>query len=85
MTDNKVDPKLAKMMEKLNKVADKKADLTPQETLKAEAKAKIRNKRISSYITQEEKNEFLNLIGRKSESDALREITLAFIKDNKKQ
>ena len=72
------------MMLKLNKVADSKADLTPLETLKTEAKAKIRDKRISSYITEKEKNDFLDLIGRKSESDALREIILTFIKDNKK-
>jgi hypothetical protein len=82
MVDKKIDPKLEKMMQKVNKVADKKADLTPQDTLKVEAKAKIRDKRISSYLTDKEKKEFLSLIGRKSESDALRELILSFIQYN---
>jgi hypothetical protein len=84
MVDKKIDPKLEKMMKKVNKVADKKADLTPQDTLKVEAKAKIRDKRISSYLTDKEKKEFIALIGRKSESDALRDFILNFIKENKK-
>ena len=78
------DNKLEKMMAKMNKVADKKADLTPKKTLEDKAQAKIRTKRISSYLTEDEKNTFLDLIGRKSESDALRELILNYLEQNKK-
>jgi hypothetical protein len=77
------DNKLEKMKAKMNKVADKKADLTPTKTLKAKAEAKMRTKRISSYLTAEEKEAFLNLIGRKTESDGLRELILKVIEEGK--
>ena len=77
------DNKLEKMKAKMNKVADTKADLTPTKTLKAKAEAKMRTKRISSYLTAEEKESFLNLIGRKTESDGLREVILKVIEEGK--
>lgn len=75
MTDNK----LEKMKAKMNKLANQKADLTPQKTQKIKAQANIRTKRISSYLTQKEKDDFINLLGRKSESDGLRELILKAI------
>lgn len=47
---------------------------------KAIAAAK-RDKRIASYLTTQEKEDFLALIGRDSESDAIRELILKMIKD----
>ncbi|MEY8215705.1 MAG: hypothetical protein RPR97_14635 [Colwellia sp.] len=73
------DNKLEQMKAKMNKVAHTKADLTPTKTLKAKAEAKMRTKRISSYLTADEKEAFLNLIGRKTESDGLREVILKVI------
>jgi hypothetical protein len=73
------DNKLEKMKAKMNKFADTKADLTPTKTLKAKAEAKMRTKRISSYLSEEEKNNFIKLIGRKSESDGLRKLVLRAI------
>ena len=75
------DNKLEQMKAKMNKVADKKADLTPTKTLKAKAEAKMRTKRISSYLSEEEKNDFIKLIGRKSESDGLRKLVLRAIEE----
>jgi hypothetical protein len=80
MTDNK----LEKMKAKMAALGEAKADLTPAKTLEAKNKAKIRNKRLSTYVTEEEKQRFLNLIGRQSESDAIRELVLKFIGDNEK-
>lgn len=78
------DNKLEKMKAKMNKVSEVKADLTPAKTLKKKAEASMRTKRISSYLTEEEKNSFLDLIGRKSESDGLREVILRVIKEGNK-
>jgi hypothetical protein len=77
------DNKLEKMKAKMNKVAETKADLTPGKTLKKKAEATMRTKRISSYLSEDEKNAFLDLIGRKSESDGLRELILKAIKEGK--
>lgn len=75
MSDNK----LEKMKAKMNKVANQKADLTPEKTMKIKAQQSVRTKRISSYLTQKEKDDFINLLGRKSESDGLRELILSAI------
>lgn len=77
------DKKLEQMKAKMNKLANEKADLTPAKTLKKKAEATMRTKRISSYLTEDEKNNFLDLIGRKSESDALRGLILTYIEKNK--
>ena len=77
------DNKLEKMKAKMNKVSEVKADLTPAKTLKKKAEASMRTKRISSYLSEDEKNAFLNLIGRKSESDGLRELILKAIAEGK--
>ena len=77
------DNKLEKMKAKMNKVSEVKADLTPAKTLKKKAEASMRTKRISSYLSEDEKNSFLDLIGRKTESDGLRELILKAIKEGK--
>lgn len=40
-----------------------------------------RDKRVACYLTTQEKNDFLSLIGRESESDAIRELILNMIKE----
>ena len=77
------DNKLEKMKAKMNKLSEVKADLTPAKTLKKKAEASMRTKRISSYLSEDEKNAFLGLIGRKSESDGLRELILKAIAEGK--
>jgi hypothetical protein len=75
------DAKLAKMKARMLETSNQKADLTPGKTLEEKKKAKVRDKRLSTYITEQEKEGFLKKIGRKSESDALRELVLKFISE----
>jgi len=74
--------KLNKMLEKAEKAG--KADLSfkGQTVKKAPAKEK-RSATIRLNVTPTEKAQFLALIGRLSESDAGRELILAFNKKNK--
>jgi hypothetical protein len=70
------DKKLSNLVNIAN--SNQKADLTAS-TVKLTVKNEKRDKRICSYITDAEKEKLLSLIGRKSESDAVRDLILEFI------
>ncbi len=53
-----------------------------QKTVK-KPKAEQRVAKIASYVRPSEKQAFIDLLGRKSESDAIRELIIEFIELNK--
>ena len=75
--------KLKKMQAKVAEASHEKTDLTPVKTLKKETAQEKRSVKILSNVKPSEKKAFIDLIGRKTESDAVRELVLAFIEANK--
>lgn len=76
--------KLNQMKRAAQEAKEETADLTDS-TPSAKKKTPVQEKRtdkIGTYLRPSEKEKFLSLIGRKSESDAVRELILAFIKKN---
>ncbi len=73
----------------VNQTAQKKSDLTAvRQNVVAEVKTtkepvEKRVSKIGSYVKPSEKEAFINLLGRKSESDAVRDLILEFIKKSK--
>jgi len=63
-----------------DKVAAEKANLEgKQEKKLVKAPIEKREERLAGYVKKSEKDKFLSLIGRKSESDAIRDLVLEFI------
>jgi hypothetical protein len=78
------DAKLKKMQEKVIQESHTKANLTPNKTVSKKALSEKRSVKVMSNIRPSEKAAFIALIGRKSESDVLRELVLNFIKNKEK-
>lgn len=72
--------KLEKLQQAASEAAGTKADLSPT----MEKTEEKRTVKMGAYVKPSEKEEFLSLIGRQSESDALRDLVLKFIESNKK-
>lgn len=72
--------KLDKLLKAADEAKDKKADLTAE--VKRTSTEEKRTKKVGSYIKPSEEEKFLSLIGRKSTSDAIRELILDFNKKN---
>ncbi len=70
--------KLSKLVADGKKAQGEKANLNVSAPKKAVV-SEQRTARLASYVRPSEKESFLNLIGRKSESDAIRELILKFI------
>ena len=78
------DAKLKKMQEKVIQEIHTKANLTPNKKVSKKALSEKRSVKVMSNIRPSEKEAFIALIGRKSESDVLRELILNFIKNKVK-
>ena len=77
--------RLDKLLEKADKAKSEKTDLSfAKNSPSKKPIVEKRTARLNSYITDKEKNEFLGLIGRMSESDAVRHLVLEFNKQGKK-
>ncbi len=74
--------KLNQMKKAAQEAKEETADLTysPTDKRKTKAVQEKRTDKIGTYLRPSEKEKFLSLIGRKSESDAVRELILTFIK-----
>jgi len=73
--------KLNKMLAKAENASNKTADLSFKgQTVKNEPPKEKRSVHVKSNLTPTEKKDFLALIGRKSESNVIREMVLKFIK-----
>lgn len=78
--------KLNKMKEAAKEAKEETADLTDTPITKKKVKPvqEKRTDKIGTYVKPSEKERFISLLGRKSESDAVRELILDFIKKNDK-
>jgi hypothetical protein len=75
--------KLSKMQQATAEVQSKKADLKLKvETPPVEEAKEKRTVKMGSYVKPSEKEQFLSLIGRKSESDGIRDLILKFIEEH---
>ena len=83
MSKSKLDIMQAAALEAKSEKSDLLVIASPKQEKKVTATIK-RDKRVASYLTAQEKEDFLSLIGRDSESDAIRELVLAMIKSKKK-
>jgi len=74
--------KLSKLNDAISGVKDQKSDLRKSSSKEKTTKEK-RSVKMGSYVKPSEKEAFLKLIGRKTESDAIRELILEAIKKGK--
>lgn len=80
------DKKLGKLLIAAGEASAKKADLSATPTMKKLAsKQEKRDCRVASYLRQSERDQFMELIGRETESNAIRDLILRFIVENKKK
>lgn len=74
--------KLNEMKKAAEEAKKEKADLTDSSTSKKNIRSQEEKRvdKIGTYLKPSEKKKFINMIGRKTESDAVRELILEFIK-----